>query len=75
MTKTNATFRMDSVSKANARMLKFPKLLAECKLEGSAYATCVLAKQDNLKKNSCQQEFDKLKQCVVKAAARLGTRI
>lgn len=66
---------MESVSKANARMLKFPKLLAECKLEGTAYAACISAKQDSLKKDSCKHEFDKLKQCVVKAAARIGTRI
>lgn len=66
---------MESVSKAHARFLKFPKLLLECKLEGTAYATCITAKQDNLKKDSCKQEFEKLKQCVVKAAGKMGTRI
>ncbi|KAG8269294.1 hypothetical protein J6590_004588 [Homalodisca vitripennis] len=67
--------RMESVSKAHSRMLKFPKLLVECRQEGAAYATCVSANQDNLRKDNCKQEFEKLKKCVVKAAAKLGTRI
>ncbi|KAG8269292.1 hypothetical protein J6590_004586 [Homalodisca vitripennis] len=67
--------KMESVSKAHARMLKFPKLLAECRLEGSMYAACISTNQDNIKKDGCKEEFDKLRKCVVKAAAKLGTRI
>ncbi|XP_046676197.1 uncharacterized protein LOC124364625 isoform X2 [Homalodisca vitripennis] len=73
--KGNQKFRMESVSKAHARMLKFPKLLAECRLEGSMYAACISTNQDNIKKDGCKEEFDKLRKCVVKAAAKLGTRI
>jgi len=66
---------MESVSKAQARMLMFPKLLSQCSQEGAAYAACISAKQDNIKRDCCKVEFEKLKQCVVKAAARMGTRI
>lgn len=66
---------MESVSKAHTRLMKFPKLLVECRQEGSMYAACIYAKQDNLKKDSCKQEFDKLKNCVVKAAGRMGMKI
>lgn len=66
---------MESVTKARARMLKFPKLIAECKTEGATYAACISAKQDNLKKDCCQQEFEQLKRCVMKAAAKMGTRV
>jgi len=66
---------MESVAKAHARMLKFPKLITECRTEGAAYAACISTKQDNLKKDCCKQEFDRFRQCVVKAAAKLGTRL
>lgn len=66
---------MESVSKARSRLLKFPQLLVECKIEATVYATCVTSSQNDLKKGCCQQEFTKFQQCLAKAAAKLGTRI
>lgn len=68
-------YRMESVSKAHARLLKYPKLLIQCRQEGAMYAACISANQDNLKKDICKQEFDQLKRCFVKAASIMGTRI
>lgn len=65
---------MESVRKAKERMKKFPLLLAQCRVEGSAYAKCV-AKYDDIAKDACKEEFIKFKNCLQKAAASMNTRI
>ncbi|KAK3912708.1 Cx9C motif-containing protein 4 [Frankliniella fusca] len=65
---------MEIIKKSRSRLRSYPQLLVECRLEGSAYATCV-AQEGHMQKGSCQVEFEKFKQCLVKAAAKLGTRL
>jgi len=65
---------MEIVKKTRSRFRQYPNLLVECRFEGSAYATCV-AQEGHMQKGSCQAEFEKFKQCLVKSAAKLGTRL
>lgn len=65
---------MEIVKKARSRFRQYPHLLVECRLEGSAYASCV-AQEGHMQKGSCQAEFEKFKQCLIKTAAKLGTRM
>lgn len=65
---------MDAVKKAKTRLRKYPMLLAQCRDSASAYANCVINK-DNIGKGDCQREFDKFKNCLVKAAAASNTKL
>ncbi|XP_063929690.1 NADH dehydrogenase [ubiquinone] 1 alpha subcomplex assembly factor 8 [Zophobas morio] len=65
---------MESVQKAKQRFRQYPALLAKCGKEATAYATCVL-KRDNVNLNDCKEEFVKFKSCLQKSAASLKTRL
>lgn len=65
---------MEVVKKARLRFRHYPNLLAECRSEGSVYASCI-AQESQMRMGSCQAEFEKLKRCLVKAAAKSGTRM
>lgn len=65
---------MESVRKANQRMKKFPLVFKECKESASTYARCVAVK-DNVLKGDCEKEFQNFKKCLVKAAAKMGTKL
>ncbi|XP_012264257.2 uncharacterized protein LOC105690758 [Athalia rosae] len=65
---------MDAVHKAKIRLRKYPMLLAQCRDSASAYATCVINKE-NISKSDCQAEFDRFKKCLIKAAAASNTKL
>jgi hypothetical protein len=65
---------MDSVKSAKERLKKYPALILQCREFGILYADCVLKKRE-IKKNDCKSEFDKLKACLVKAAAQQKTKL
>lgn len=65
---------MEIVKKARSRFRQYPQLLVECRAEGSIYANCI-AQEGHMQKGSCQAEFEKFKQCIAKAAVKLGTRV
>jgi len=65
---------MESVQKAQQRLRQYPKLLVECSAPAAAYAACVLAKE-NVRQADCDREFQDLRQCLQKAARRMGTRL
>ncbi|KAJ9588343.1 hypothetical protein L9F63_018269 [Diploptera punctata] len=62
---------MESVLKARQRLRRYPELLAECSAPAAAYATCVLTKE-NVKLKDCDREFQQFRQCMQKAAHRMG---
>ncbi|CAH0382529.1 unnamed protein product [Bemisia tabaci] len=66
---------MDVIKTAKDRLRKYPKFLSQCGTESMQYAQCVLKNEDELKKNICAAEFDKLKQCLRNAAMKGGTRL
>lgn len=65
---------MESVKKARTRLARYPELINECKSEGALYAACVV-KQENVSHNSCLAEFQNFKNCLLKAATRLRTKL
>jgi len=65
---------MDSVRKAQLRLKKFPQLASECGTPGAAYAKCVVV-QENLKHNACLKEFNELRNCILRSAKKIGTRV
>ena len=65
---------MESVRKASDRMKKFPLLLKECHETASSYARCVALKE-NVLKGDCDKEFVLFKQCLTKAAIKIGSKI
>jgi len=66
---------MDPVRKAQARLKVFPQLLAECGSPAVAYAKCVVTQDQNVRKDACLHEFNQLRQCLHKAARKIGTRV
>jgi len=65
---------MESVKRARARLSRYPALLGECREPAKQYAACV-SRQDNLVKFACQAEFAKFKDCLLKASAKMATRL
>lgn len=65
---------MESVLKARQRLRRYPELLVECSAPAAAYATCVLAKE-NIKRVDCDREFQEFRQCMQRAAHRMGMRL
>ncbi|XKL61475.1 hypothetical protein PGB90_008532 [Kerria lacca] len=65
---------MDSVSKAKNRIHKYPVLFIECRNEGKLYAACIASKQD-IQFNACVNEFRNFKNCLMKSAIKLGTKL
>ncbi|KAK7591229.1 hypothetical protein V9T40_002842 [Parthenolecanium corni] len=65
---------MDAVTKARTRLRMYPRLIAECRHEGKIYASCV-ASQEDIKQNACVNEFQQFRNCVLRAAVKLGTNI
>lgn len=65
---------MEIVKKARSRFRQYPQLLVECRPEGSAYASCV-AQEGHMQMGSCQAEFERFKQCLLKAAVKRGTKM
>lgn len=66
---------MDAVNKAKSRMKRYPELLLACRVEGLEYATCILEHEKNLKRNSCETQFMKFRECLVSNALKRNTRI
>ena len=66
---------MDSVRKGKSRLWAYPKLLASCTTEASAYAKCVSQYMGEVKKHQCQAEFERFKLCIQNAAKKTGTRL
>ncbi|XP_028174560.1 uncharacterized protein LOC135084508 [Ostrinia nubilalis] len=66
---------MESVSKARERFAKYPVIFAKCAKQATLYATCVLHKEDGLKKDDCAKEFQEFKGCLQSAAKNLKTKI
>ena len=66
---------MDSVRKARTRLWGYPKLLANCTPEASAYAKCISQYLGEVQKYQCDAEFQRFKLCVQNAAKKAGTRL
>lgn len=66
---------MDAVNKAKSRIRSYPRLIADCRNEGKIYATCILSKQDDVQQNACLKEFQTFKTCLIRSAAKIGTRL
>ena len=66
---------MDSVRKAKSRLWSYPKHLANCTPEASAYAKCISQYMGEVKKHQCDAEFQKFKQCVQNSAKKAGTKL
>ncbi|CAL1280713.1 unnamed protein product [Larinioides sclopetarius] len=49
----------------SVRLRLYPQGIASCSKEAVAYASCVACK-DDIKKNDCNPEFEKLKTCFQK---------
>lgn len=64
---------MESVRKAKLRMREAPKVLAQCKTEGLAYAECVVSSYElgTLKKDVCTKEFASFKLCLSKVSMKI----
>ncbi|VDQ06432.1 unnamed protein product [Trichobilharzia regenti] len=56
---------MPSAFNGKERLLRYPALLSQCIFESSAYAKCILSVED-VKRHSCEKEFQILKRCVQK---------
>ncbi len=65
---------MEAVAKARNRIRLYPSLIGECRHEGKLYASCI-ASQKDIRLDSCANEFRNFKNCLVKTAVKLGTRI
>ena len=66
---------MDSVRKAKARLWSYPKLLANCTPEASAYAKCIAQYMGEVQKHQCDPEFQRFKLCIQNAAKNAGTKL
>lgn len=66
---------MDAVNKAKSRFKRYPELLLTCRVEGLEYAACILEHEKNLKRNSCEVQFMKFRECLVSNALKRNTRI
>lgn len=64
-----------SLQSARNRLKSFPTLAASCSKEGTLYAMCVTRKHEMIDHMSCQEEFQKFRQCLQNAASKLKTRI
>lgn len=64
---------MEAVKKAKHRMNQLPGLVMNCKAQASVYAKCVIS-SDDIKRNDCQQEFNKFLDCVRSNAVAKKTR-
>lgn len=66
---------MESVKKARARLSAYPKYLAACSAQGTAYAKCVANHMGEVGKKQCQPEFEAFKSCVQKQAKSAGLKL
>lgn len=62
---------MDAVNKAKFRFKRYPELLLNCHVEGLNYASCIIQHEKDLKRNSCNSQFVKFRQCLVFNASKL----
>jgi len=69
-----SSFVMEAVKSARKRFQTFPKLLADCSKQASAYAKCVV-QTDDPKQNLCEKEFTDFRMCLQKASKTRGMRI
>lgn len=65
---------MEAVQRSKARLARYPYHLTVCAVEGGAYATCVLGKE-NLTKDMCASEFRALIKCMKQSALKSGSRL
>lgn len=65
---------MPAAFDGKARLLRYPTLLSLCIFESSVYAKCVSSLED-VKRHSCENEFQILKRCVQKRAKESGIRL
>lgn len=66
---------MEAINKAKSRFRKYPELLLTCRKEGLEYASCVLQHEKDLKRNSCETQFIKYRECLVANALKRRTKI
>ena len=66
---------MESVSRAKARLAKYPLYLANCSVQAGAYGKCVGDHMGEVRKDQCIQEFRLLMQCIRQSAKTMGTRL
>lgn len=67
---------MDAVNKARTRLRMYPRFLVECRHEGIIYANCVaVASQGDIKQNACVNEFQQFRNCALRTAVKLGTKL
>jgi len=66
---------MESVKKARSRLSAYPKYLAACTAQGTAYAKCVANQMGEVGKHQCQPEFEAFKACIQKQAKSAGLKL
>jgi len=49
---------------------KFAQAVAKCSAEASVYGKCIVADYNSVHKDKCLTEFQRLKDCYMKAAKR-----
>jgi len=66
---------MESVSKARARLGRYPALLASCGPQAAAYGKCVGNYMGEVQRDQCKTEFDAFIKCIRASATKMGTRL
>ena len=66
---------MESVKKAKQRLGLYPTWIASCSPEATVYAKCVAKYMGGVSKGQCEAEFVAFRQCVSKAATKMGKKL
>lgn len=61
---------ISSAQKPPRLLVKYSAAVTKCSIQSVAYAKCIVANSDNLKKENCAKEFKEFQNCVKNAISK-----